>query len=130
MGRDHEAQREDAEEAGLAGAAAVPRSLVASRYPALAQALGDWGGGAAGEPTIHDAATDAVEHKDAGVAVDPSVAARVGAHLSVDFSGVRVHGDPVAQQATAAMGSRSPVARTGRRRCSSTMGRWGRADAE
>ena len=58
------------------GATAGRRSLVASRYPALALALGDRGGGAAGEPTIHEAATAAVEHKDAGAAVEPGVAAR------------------------------------------------------
>ena len=46
-------------------------SLIASRYPALA----DRGSGA-GKPTIHDAATAAVEHKGGGAAVDPAVAAQ------------------------------------------------------
>jgi len=85
--------------------AAGKRSLIASRYPALAQAFGDRSGG--GAPTIHDAATTAVENKDGGAPVDPGVAARVGAHVGADFSSVRVHSDPVAQQATAAMGARA-----------------------
>jgi hypothetical protein len=72
----------------------------------LVQALGDRGDDA-GEPTIHDAATAAVERKGSGVSVDPGVAARVGAHLGEDFSGVRVHRDPLAQQATAAIGARA-----------------------
>ena len=87
-------------------AAAGKHSRVASRYPALAQALGDRGGGG-GEPTIHDAATAAVEHKGGGAGVDPGVAARVGAHLGADFSDVRVHGDPLSREATAAMGARA-----------------------
>ena len=59
------------------------------------------------EPTIHDAATVAVEHKGGGAALDAGVSGRVGAHLGADFSGVRVHQDPLAQEATAAMGARA-----------------------
>jgi hypothetical protein len=102
----HKAQREDGEAAGPAAVTAGKRSLIASRYPALAQVLGDRNSGA-GEPTIHDAATAAVEHKGGGAAVDPAVAARVGAHLGADLSSVRVHSDPLIQQATAAMGARA-----------------------
>ncbi|HEY0986985.1 MAG TPA: DUF4157 domain-containing protein, partial [Kofleriaceae bacterium] len=79
------------------------RSAIASRS-ALADALGNRD---AGEPTIHDAATAAVENKGAGTTLDPAVSARVGAHLGADFSRVRVHGDPLTRQATAAMGARA-----------------------
>ncbi len=80
-------------------------SRVAAAYPALAKALA----GTAGErtPSIHDAATAAVEHKDGGAPVEAGVATRVGAHLGADLSGVRVHTDPLAQQASAAMGARA-----------------------
>lgn len=81
-----------------------PGASVASRYPALDRALGDRGGDA---PTIEDAATAAVTHKTAGAAVDSGVASRVGAHLGADLTGVRVHTDPLAQQASAAMGARA-----------------------
>ncbi len=81
-------------------------SAVVRRYPALARALAQTGERSEG-PTIHDAATAAVEHKDAGQAVDAGVAGAVGAHLGADFSGVRVHHDPLAQEATAAMGARA-----------------------
>jgi hypothetical protein len=73
-------------------------------YPALARAMPAQEPGA---PTIHDAATAAVEHKGAGAPVDPSVATRVGAQLGVDFGGVRVHGDPLARDAATAMGARA-----------------------
>src|SRR5438105_618342 len=79
------------------------RSLVARRYPSAARAVGPKDE----EPTIHDAATAAVEHKDGGAPVDAGVAARVGAHLGADFADVRVHQDPLAQEATAAMGARA-----------------------
>ena len=87
-------------------AAPVPgkRSLVSSRYPALARALGARGDS---DLTIHDAATAAVENKGSGSPIDAEVAGMVGAHLGVDFTGVRTHGDPLAQQATAAMGARA-----------------------
>ena len=80
------------------------RSRVAARYPALAQALGGKGGDS---PSIHDAATAAVEHKGGGAPVDGGVAARVGGHLGADFSSVRVHSDPLSQEATQAMGARA-----------------------
>jgi len=79
-------------------------STTASRYPALARALGDRHDG---EPTIDDAATAAVQHKAGGSPVDPDVAGRVGAHLGADLTGVRVHSDPLAQQSSAAMGARA-----------------------
>jgi Domain of unknown function (DUF4157) len=67
------------------------------------------GHGAAGDeaPTIHDVATRAVEQKDAGRTLDDRVAGTVGAHLGRDFSSVRVHDDPHARGATAAMGARA-----------------------
>jgi hypothetical protein len=80
-------------------------SRVASRYPALAAALGARAGGDG--PTIHDAATAAVDHKGSGSPVHADVAARVGAHLGADFSDVRVHGDPLSREATAAIGARA-----------------------
>ena len=88
------------------GRVAVPgqRTQVASRYPALARALDARGGDVS---TIHDAATAAVEGKDGGAPVDGAVSARVGAHLGVDLGGVRVHGDPLAREATQAMGARA-----------------------
>lgn len=107
MSRRYEVQegrRAEVDPAGDLPGAPGRRSVVASRYPALARALGER---SVGEPTIHDAATVAVEHKDAGASVDQNVASRVGAHLGADFSGVRVHDDPLAQQATAAMGARA-----------------------
>jgi hypothetical protein len=80
-----------------------PPAAVAQRYPALAQAL-DRGVEA---PSIDDAATAAVEHKDGGAAVDAQVAAQVGSQLGADFGDVRVHQDPLAQEATQAMGARA-----------------------
>jgi hypothetical protein len=58
-------------------------------------------------PTMDSVATAAVEHKDAGQAVDPGVLAKVEPHLGADLGGVRVHGDPVARQASAAIGARA-----------------------
>ena len=84
------------------GAAAGRRTRVAAAYPTLARKLdGD------DAPSIDDAATAAVEHKDGGTPVDGGVAARVGAHLGADLSGVRVHSDPLAQEASAAIGARA-----------------------
>jgi hypothetical protein len=103
MGRGYEGRSAEADEAEPAHATFGRRTQVASRYPALAARLGD----AADAPTIHDAATAAVEHKGGGAAVDPGVAARVGSYLGADFAGVRVHDDPLSQQATAAMGARA-----------------------
>jgi hypothetical protein len=84
-------------------------SLVASRYPALRKALRAAASGAAtgDNPTIHDAATVAVENKGTGQPVEEGVASRVGAHLGADFSNVRVHGDSLAREATSAMGARA-----------------------
>jgi hypothetical protein len=79
------------------------RTLVEAAYPALAQAMP--ADGAA--PTMQDAATAAVEAKGAGTPVDASVATKVGAHLGADFSGVRVHHDRVAHEASNAMGARA-----------------------
>lgn len=93
-------------QAKTAASAVGKSTLVASRYPALDRAL-DADRAHESAPTLHDAATAAVEHKDGGAPVDSGVAGRVGAHLGVDFSGVRVHSDPLAQQATDAMGARA-----------------------
>jgi len=108
MGSDREGQRADpGEEApGKPAASAGKHSRVASRYPALASALSRRSQGD-GEPTIHDAATAAVEGKGSGASLDGNVAERVGGHLGADFSAVRVHGDPLSQQATQAMGARA-----------------------
>jgi hypothetical protein len=89
MSRDGERWNSDDE--GGATAERAPsgvRSRVARRY-----------GGArpAAAPTIHDAATTAVESKGAGRSVDPTVSATVGAHLGSDFSAVRVHDDALSQ---------------------------------
>src|SRR5678815_821801 len=105
MGRGHEGRPGKVDETRQASAAPGRRKRVASRYAALADALGHRG--AVGEPTIHDVATTAVEHKGGGATVDPSIAARVRTHLGADFSRVRVHSDPLSQQATVAMGARA-----------------------
>jgi|JI10StandDraft_1071094.scaffolds.fasta_scaffold35641_3 hypothetical protein len=104
MGHERErARREVNGEPTTAAAAAGRRSRVEASYPTLARKLGP----TAGEPSIHDAATVAIEHKDGGGPVDAGVAAQVGAHLGTDFSQVRVHSDPLAQEASAAMGARA-----------------------
>lgn len=77
----------------------------AHRYPALGAALAKRSGDA--PPDMHDAATAAVESKGSGSPVDGQVAAKVGAHLGADFSGVRVHSDPLSQEATSAMHARA-----------------------
>jgi hypothetical protein len=96
-------QLDGGEHPSASGAAPIA-ATARSQLPELARALGDRG---STEPTIHDAATAAIEHKSSGTSVDPDVASRVGGHLGADFAGVRVHGDPLAQQATAAMGARA-----------------------
>ncbi|MBP8809889.1 MAG: DUF4157 domain-containing protein [Kofleriaceae bacterium] len=88
--------------AGTGTIAPGRRSRLAARYPALAQAMGD-----RADASIHDAATAAVDHKGSGGTVDGAVAARVGGHLGVDLTGVRVHDDPLSRQATQAMGARA-----------------------
>src|SRR5262245_33474373 len=98
---------EPREDGGGAG-----KSRVASRYAgtALGRAMRKGAGGAAGAhdpPTIHDAATAAVEHKDAGRPVADAVRAPVEAQLGTDLSAARVHDDDLAQQASAAMGARA-----------------------
>lgn len=84
-------------------AAPSRRVQMAGSYPALARALEAH----SDAPTIHDAANAAVESKDSGAPVESAVAGRVGAHLGVDFGAVRVHGDPLAREATQAMGARA-----------------------
>ena len=77
--------------------------MVARRYGAeLARAMP-----ATGAPTIHDAATAAVERKDGGRPIDAAVRGPVEAHLGADLSDARVHDDAIAQQASAAMGARA-----------------------
>jgi len=104
MDREHErARRAVGDVAAPSDGAAGKRARVEASYPTLARKLA--AGGEA--PTIHDAATVAVEHKDGGAPVEDAVASRVGAHLGADFSSVRVHSDPLAQEASAAMGARA-----------------------
>jgi hypothetical protein len=88
-----------------AGGVPGRRDRVAASYPSLARALRPDGDGDG--PTIHDAATAAVDGKGGGRPVDGAVAAQVGAHLGADFGAVRVHDDPLAQEANAAMGARA-----------------------
>src|SRR5215471_11033215 len=87
------------------------QTLVDAAYPGLAAPLAEVmrarGAGDDAAPTASDAATAAVEGKGAGASLDPAVAARVGGHLGTEFSGVRVHTDPLAQQASAALGARA-----------------------
>ena len=86
------------------GAAPVGRrTLVGAAYPALARALP----GDGDAPTIHDAATAAVEHRGAGQPVDAGLAAQVSAQVGADVASARVHTDPLANQASAAMGARA-----------------------
>ncbi len=83
---------------------------VAARYGsgALSGAMQKTAGdGVAAAPTIDDVATAAVDGKDGGRAIDAGVTDRVGAHLGHDFSSVRVHDDPLAREATQAMGARA-----------------------
>jgi hypothetical protein len=80
--------------------------LVEAAYPTLARALRS-AAAAPGGPTMDDAATAAVENKGSGAPVDPGVVSKVGAHLGVDFGGVRVHRDPIANEASAAIGARA-----------------------
>jgi hypothetical protein len=84
------------------------RSPLARRYGALAEAMAKRRAGAerAG-PTMSDVATAAVEGASAGAPVDGGVRAQVEPHLGADLSGVRVHADPLAQQASEAMGARA-----------------------
>ncbi len=59
------------------------------------------------QPTLSDVATEAVDGKSAGQAVDAAVASRVGGYLGVDLGAVRVHADPHAEAASAALGARA-----------------------
>jgi hypothetical protein len=95
--REDRRGRGDGEEP-VGGSTAVPGRALrsAARY-----------GSSAPAPTIDDAATAAVEAKGAGRTVDAAVAARVGAHLGADLSGVRVHDDPLSRAATQAMAARA-----------------------
>lgn len=96
---------------GEAHSAPGRQTLVEAAYPSLAaplaQAMRARGANGDAVPTASDAATAAVEGKGAGAPLDPGMAARVGGHLGTDFSGVRVHSDPLAQQASAALGARA-----------------------
>src|SRR5215475_10171101 len=107
MGWDREGPRRQTARGREPASEGAPgkRSLVETAYPALGPLIQAKAG--SGEPTIHDAATVAVEHKGSGAALDAGVRDRVGAHLGADFSGVRVHQDPLSQQATSAMGARA-----------------------
>ena len=58
-------------------------------------------------PSQADVATVAVENKDSGRAIPPRVRRKVESRLGADLSTVRVHDDPLAQGATAAMGARA-----------------------
>jgi hypothetical protein len=54
-----------------------------------------------------DAAQLAVDGKGAGQSVEPSIAGAVGAHTGTNLADVRVHKDPLSQQATRAMSARA-----------------------
>jgi hypothetical protein len=96
---------EGAEAEALEPAAAPGRM---PRTVQLARTLAQRAARQATRPTsVEDIATLAVESRGAGAAIDGGVAARVGAHLGQDFSGVRVHGDPLSREATQAMGARA-----------------------
>ena len=58
-------------------------------------------------PTMADVATATIEGRGTGAPVDGQIAARVGGHLGADLSGVRVHQDPMASAANAALGARA-----------------------
>ena len=57
--------------------------------------------------TAEDAATLAVDAKSSGQAVDPALAAEVGAHTGVDVSGARVHKDPLSRATAGKMNARA-----------------------
>lgn len=77
--------------------------------PKIGEAAGAGGAAApAGAPaSMSDMATLAIENKGSGRPVDPGVRAKVEPHLGADLSGARVHDDPVAREATTAMGARA-----------------------
>jgi hypothetical protein len=54
-----------------------------------------------------DAAQAAVDGKGTGHAVDPGIAAAVGAHTGTNLADVRVHQDPLSQQSAHAMNARA-----------------------
>jgi hypothetical protein len=102
--RDRAHRSDHGDEDSGSGVAVGRRSRVASEYPHLARALGP---NPPSAPSIDDVATAAVERKGGGAPVDAGVASTVGAHLGHDFSAVRVHGDPLAREASAAMGAQA-----------------------
>lgn len=84
------------------------RNRVERRYGALTEALAkrrDTGGG--DPPTIDEVATAAVDSKSSGAPVDGSVRGKVESHVGASLENVRVHDDPLSQEATAAMGARA-----------------------
>jgi Domain of unknown function (DUF4157) len=98
----------DGEGEDSAGVPNGTQSPTARRYATpLGRAIQRKQGDGDAAPTIHDAATAAVDHKGSGAAVDAGVADKVGSYLGADLSGVRVHGDPLSREATAAMGARA-----------------------
>jgi hypothetical protein len=108
MGRDEGRRRENEppgqrRDAQAKSTAPGKITLVEAVYPTLAPAMRT----GAAAPTMHDAATAAVDGKGGGAPVDTNVATKVGAHLGVDFSGVRVHHDSMAKEASAAIGARA-----------------------
>jgi hypothetical protein len=92
------------------GATGGKRTRVETAYPTLARAMRSLTGdddASVRAPSIHDAATAAVEHRGSGAPVDAGVAAQVGGYLGAELSGVRVHTDALSREASAAMGARA-----------------------
>ncbi len=60
-----------------------------------------------GDATLGDVATAAIDSKDGGRPLDSQVRTRAQVHLGADLREVRVHTDPVAREASAAIGARA-----------------------
>ena len=99
-------ERRHRDQDGDQGTGGVATSHRAGAGSTLAQALRDRPA-RGGPPDAGDVATAAIEHKDAGRAVDGGVRAEVEGHLGVDLGGVRVHDDALARESSAAIGARA-----------------------
>jgi len=109
---DRERRRQDGEEVTGEGSAealgARRRSRVDVRYGAIGKALAKRNDPSAAQaPTVNDVATAAVEEKGGGTPLDGSLRGKVEAHVGAGLGGVRVHTDPLAQQASEAIGARA-----------------------
>lgn len=101
--------REPREEEGSAEQSSARCTRIERRYGALTEALAKRRdpGRADDPPTIDEVATSAVDGKGSGAPLDGAVRNRVEPHLGAGLQDVRVHGDPLSRDATAAMSARA-----------------------